>query len=143
MWQKYSKTCEKAEFFAPLLLNKFINKGGRPLFILYHKGGEKMEEVRKLLIDMDFVNRFGLFQTILLAFMLEKEEKGVDEDGWFCLTNEEVKNQLGLSTRIQVSIIKEFEDLGLLERKVKGLPAKRHIRLNHSKLEEISKKGGK
>lgn len=90
-----------------------------------------------LFINKNFIKQYNPTYALLLAFLLKIEKKEADKEGWFPITFETLSNELGLSPFIQKNAIKDFEKLGILEKKIKGYPGKRHIRLNHEKIKEM------
>lgn len=55
-------------------------------------------------------------------------------DGWFCKSKEEWQSELGLSRFEQEGARKLLRDLGVLEEKRVGMPAKLYFRINGQRL---------
>lgn len=53
-----------------------------------------------------------------------------DEEGWFWLTGAKLKEQSGLGDHAQRRAFAKLEQLGLLEKKLGGMPRRRYFRLN-------------
>lgn len=66
----------------------------------------------------------------------EKADK-LDEGGWFFSTVADIEERTGLSKYIQGKAIKKLIDKGILEKTIKGLPAKRFLKFDFLKLEEL------
>jgi len=61
-----------------------------------------------------------------------------DGDPWFSLTIEEVEKSTGYKNWKQENLLKQLEELGIIERKLIGLPAKRYFKLNYDKINELA-----
>lgn len=75
-------------------------------------------------------------ELVSLYLYWEKVDK-LDEDGWFFATVADIEERTGLSKYIQNKAIKKLIDGGILEKSIKGLPAKRFLKFNFLKLEEL------
>lgn len=76
-------------------------------------------------------------ELVSLCLYWEKVDK-LDEDGWFFATVEDIEERTGLSKHIQNKAIKKLIDVGILEKELRGLHAKRFVRLNLLRLEKIT-----
>ncbi|GEM_PF-1146433 len=104
----------------------------------------KEESIKELLMSSGFmvINKkimkiFGAEGAVLLSCFVEAEEMFADEEGWFFQTIETIIEQTGITRHSQDKYIKKFEELGVLQKEVRGLPAKRFFRLNYSKIDEM------
>ena len=75
--------------------------------------------------------------ALLVCQMLYWTGKGARTDGWIWKTREEWFDELGLSRRNQQTVRRHLTELGILEEKLMGMPAKMHFRLNDDKLEAL------
>ncbi len=69
--------------------------------------------------------------------VLNTEKHG---DGWFYFTSEKCEERTALSRREQDTAITILENLGLIEKKIIGVPSKRHFRLNIENINKFFKK---
>ena len=60
--------------------------------------------------------------------------KGHDPDGWIYKTQAEIEEETGLTRRNQETARKKLRDLGVLEERYTGMPAKLYYRLNLGRL---------
>lgn len=74
---------------------------------------------------------------ILLSQLLYWQDKGKRKDGWIYKTMEEMRLETGLSRNQQDTAIKKLKEMGILEVKLKQIPAKRHFRINMQQLYEL------
>jgi hypothetical protein len=76
----------------------------------------------------------GLEETIILGELASEfdywEKQGSLEDGYFYSTVENVQNNTTLSDHKQRKALKSLQDRGLIDVKLKGIPAKRYIKIN-------------
>lgn len=61
----------------------------------------------------------------------------IDRDGWFYKTADDWFEETGLTRREQEGARKKLRDLGILEEKRQGLPAKLFFRVNHDVLHKL------
>lgn len=72
---------------------------------------------------------------VMLSQLLYWYDRGANRDGWVYKTVSEMNAETGLTRYQQETAIKKCEELGILEVKLKGIPAKRHFKLNLAELE--------
>lgn len=98
------------------------------------------------------VNRYlahsiGMAETIIYSALISKytyyRDNNKTFDGWFYSTIEDLQESTTYGRKIQTSAIKKLSELGLIETKLMGMPARRYFRLisDTSKLEELLEKG--
>lgn len=80
-----------------------------------------------------------LTKSITAALMLtyanyQMQDLPQESDGWFCKSQDEWQAELGLSRFEQEGARKVLRDMGVLEEKRVGMPAKLHFRVNGQKL---------
>lgn len=63
--------------------------------------------------------------------------KGLTEDGYFFSTIENIEDKTTLSEHKQRKALKTLEEHGLIKVSVRGMPAKRYVKINEAKLFEI------
>jgi hypothetical protein len=90
-----------------------------------------------LIVNKQLAKQVGLKGAVLLADLISKEEyfiaKGMT-DGWFFNTAKNIEKDTCLTTHQQSKAIKMLEELGVIETKVVGVPAKKHFKIIENKL---------
>ena len=81
-------------------------------------------------LSKSIVKLFGLEAAFLLSNFAEAEKMMADQDGWFYQTSDTVEEMTTLSRHKQDQAIKQLEDLGVLEKDIRGMPAKRYFKFN-------------
>jgi hypothetical protein len=90
-----------------------------------------------LIVNKKLAKQVGLKEAVLLADLISKEEYFIANgmtDGWFFNTAKNIEQDTCLTTHQQSRAIKRLEDLGILETKVVGIPAKKHFKIIENKL---------
>ena len=101
--------------------------------------------VLKLIASSSFISvnkhvakMFGLDAAVLIGELASESEywseKGELNNGWFYSTIENVEEKTTLSAHKQRKALAVLQDVGIIEVEYKGLPKKRHIRINEHKL---------
>ena len=95
-----------------------------------------------LVLNKSLMKKVGINESILLTELASEHlywesNKGLDDEDMFYSTVDNVEDNTTLNDYQQRKAIKKLEELNLIEVKVKGVPAKRFIRINLNKLEEI------
>lgn len=88
-------------------------------------------------LNKDIVKLFGLETAFLLSNFAEAEQMMADKEGWFYQTSDTVETMTTLSRHKQDQCIKQLEDIGVLVKKVKGMPAKRYFKFNNECLTNL------
>lgn len=91
--------------------------------------------------NREIAHEIGLNATIMLSEIIDKYEffsasGQLDEEGWFYLTIDVVEERTTLAKDAQAGAVKVLKELGLIECKQKGMPAKRHFRVIKEKFAE-------
>lgn len=99
------------------------------------------ELVKQLLLSSNYwalnktvVKVFGIETAFLLANLAEAEQIMPDNDGWFYQTSDTLEELTTLSRYKQDKAIEDLEKSGILERDVRGIPAKRYFKLDYKSL---------
>ena len=90
-----------------------------------------------LVLNKELARQVGLKEAVLLADLISKEEYFIANgmtDGWFFNTAKNIEQDTCLTTHQQSRAIKRLKDLGILETKVVGIPAKKHFKIIENKL---------
>ena len=92
-------------------------------------------------VNREVAHKIGLNTAILLSEIIDKhvyfEKKGLLDDGWFYLTVEVVEERTTLAKDAQFGAVKKLVELGLIECKQRGMPAKRNFRVNVQEIEKM------
>jgi len=92
------------------------------------------------IINKDIVKNIGLEATFLLGILIDGEEQFEPKDGWFFQTTKKIKELSTLTQYKQNKAFNKLEELNFIQKKVKGLPAKRYIKINYNVIEKYFKK---
>lgn len=100
---------------------------------------EILENNSYRIYNYELAKKVGIHEAILLSDLvfkhtLFKKNKDLTPDGFFYVTVIDMFNTTALTKRNQATAIKHLTDLGLLEYKLIGLPAKRYFKINQDKL---------
>lgn len=84
--------------------------------------------------------------SLLLSELISKEKyfKGqntIEEDGFFYATSKNIEESINISYHVQKICIKKLEDVGFIETKLKGIPAKVHFRVVENKISNFLNTG--
>ncbi len=86
--------------------------------------------------------------ALMLADLTDKEQyftaRGeITECGYFFNTSENIKEDTGLTYHSQKKALKQLTDIGFIETKLKGVPAKLHFKISENKILNFLKTGSK
>ena len=90
-----------------------------------------------LIVNKQLAKQVGLKGAVLLADLISKEEYFIANgmtDGWFFNTAKNIEEDTCLTSHQQRKAIKSLKDLGIIETKVIGIPAKQHLKIIENKL---------
>ena len=91
-----------------------------------------------LVVNKKLSKEIGLLAVVLLADLISKESYFLEnqklEDGWFFNTAKNIQEDTTLTSHQQRKCIKILKNLGIIETKVVGIPAKQHFKIIESKL---------
>ena len=90
-----------------------------------------------LIVNKKLAKQVGLKSAVLLADLISKEEYFIANgmtDGWFFNTAKNIEKDTCLTSHKQRKAIKNLKDLGIIETKVVGIPAKQHFKIIENKL---------
>jgi len=90
-----------------------------------------------LIVNKELAKQVGLKAAVLLADLISKEEYFISKgmtDGWFFNTAKNIQSDTSLTSHQQRKAIKNLKDLGIIETKVVGIPAKQHFKIIENKL---------
>jgi len=90
-----------------------------------------------LIVNKQLAKQVGLKGAVLLADLISKEEYFISNgmtDGWFFNTAKNIEEDTCLTSHQQRKAIKSLKDLGIIETKVIGIPAKQHFKIIENKL---------
>ena len=90
-----------------------------------------------LIVNKQLAKQVGLKGAVLLADLISKEEYFIANgmtDGWFFNTAKNIEDDTCLTSHQQRKAIKNLKELGIIETKVVGIPAKQHFKIIENKL---------
>lgn len=99
------------------------------------KGNDDMNTKRAIgTYSVEVARKYGinasLLYTEILLFTLNKyEDKSPDDEGYVPITSNEFKELTTLTRRQQDRALKILEENGLIESKLKGIPAKKYFKI--------------
>ena len=85
-------------------------------------------------LNKTIVKIFGIETAFLLTNLAEAETMMSDKDGWFYQTSETLEEFTSLSRYKQDKAIDELVEAGVLQKDVRGIPAKRYFKLDYEAL---------
>lgn len=89
-------------------------------------------------LNKTMIKLLGLEEAVLLGELASElkywEKKGQVEDGWFYSTVENIEENTSLSDFKQRKTIKSLKEKNIIDIKVKGIPAKRYIKINEEQV---------
>lgn len=88
-------------------------------------------------LNKQIIKIFGIENGYLLTALIEASDMLADEEGWFYQTVENIEDITTLNKYKQLQGIKVLVEAGVLEQINKGVPCKRHFRINFEMIEEI------
>jgi hypothetical protein len=98
-----------------------------------------------LVVNKQLTREIGLKAAVLLADLISKEnyfeERGTLKDGWFFNSAENIQADTTLTRYDQDKAIKKLEGLGVIETKLKGLPAIKHYKIFANKIASLLQTG--
>lgn len=94
-----------------------------------------------LVINKDLIKVLGIEESILLGELASEYDywlkKGELDNEYFYSTIENIEKNTTLSKYKQTQAISKLKELGIVETKLKGIPAKRYIKINEQRIEEV------
>lgn len=92
-------------------------------------------------LNKSIIKLLGLEEAVILGELASEfkywEEKGQIEDGWFYSTVENIEKNTSLSDFKQRKAIKSLKEKNIIEIKIRGIPAKRYIKINEEQVFEL------
>ena len=85
-------------------------------------------------LNKNVVKTFGIETAFLLTNLAEAEQMMSTDDGWFYQTSDTLEELTTLSRYKQDNAIDQLESAGVLEKDVRGIPAKRYFKLDYKAL---------
>lgn len=91
-----------------------------------------------IILNKDLIKIIGLEEAILLGELASEydywEKQNTLEDGYFYSTIENVQINTTLSDYQQRRVLKKLQELGLVDVQVRGIPAKRYIKISEEQV---------
>lgn len=88
-------------------------------------------------VNKEVIKKVGLVEAVILGELASEfdywtKNNGITEDGYFFSTIENIEDKTTLSEHQQRKALNTLKENGIIDIKVKGLPAKRYIKINES-----------
>lgn len=95
-----------------------------------------------LIVNRKVIKLLGAEEAIFLGELIAKyslweERDDLDKDGFFYCTENKIKELTSWGWEKQNKILKKLEDNKIIEKVNRGLPLKRYVRLNISKIIDL------
>lgn len=86
-------------------------------------------------VNKDLIRQYGLEGAVVIGELASEynyweDKNGLTEDGFFYSTSENVERNTGLKEKRQREVVKMLEREGVIETALRGIPAKRHFKIN-------------
>ena len=92
-------------------------------------------------LNIHLIQTVGLHEAIIIGELLSEynywEQHGKLDNGWFYSTVENIQKRTSLSRYQQAKAIEHLEELGVLKTTLRGVPARRYIKIDDDKLLEL------
>ena len=97
-----------------------------------------------IVVNKDLIRLVGLTEAVIFGelaseYVYWEKQGGLDDEGYFYSTIDNIENNTGINEKHQREAIKNLENIGILKSKRKGLPAKRYIKINVEAVERMFK----
>lgn len=93
-------------------------------------------ENKYLALSKELISKIGLHESLLYCELVDRfyylQSQSRLVDGYFYATTDYLKNNTGLSKYQQKKAEKSLTDLGLIEFEIRGMPAKKHYKINEN-----------
>ena len=95
-------------------------------------------------LNKEMIKAVGLEEAIMLGELASEydywqKRDGLTEDGYFFTTVENVEDKTTLSDYKQRKCLKNLQEVGLISVSIRGIPAKRYVKLDEEKIGNIFK----
>lgn len=95
-----------------------------------------------IVVNKQIAMKYGLNEAIVLGELASEykywKAKDGASDGWFYSTNENLVERLPFGSATIRRAVEHLEEMGLLETKLAGMPAKKYFRLQFAQIEQAS-----
>lgn len=91
------------------------------------------------IVNKELARAVGINGALVLADLIDKRQYfevkgGIDNEGYFFNTSEQIEANTTLSYHLQKQALKELINIGFVETKLKGVPAKLHFKIVENKI---------
>ena len=95
-----------------------------------------------IVVSKELAKEIGLNETIILAELISqyeyfKNNGELDEQGYFYCTIDKMEDNTTLDKHKQSRAINNLVDSGLIEKNTKGIPPKRHFKINETNITKL------
>lgn len=103
---------------------------------------ELLSNTNYIIVNKTLAKRFGLEESIMIGELVSeylhwRKTNKLTEDGYFYSTAENVEENTTLTAHKQRKALNKLKELGLIDVQIRGLPAKRYIKLNDDAIADI------
>ena len=95
---------------------------------------ETMSQGNWIQVHSCHTESLGQTASMFLFFLADTSKWAADDNGWFFLTRRKVTEKTKLKRTQQDNLIQLLTDLNYLKTDLRGIPSKRHIKLNEKKI---------
>ena len=92
-------------------------------------------------VNKDLIKELGLEEAIMLGELASEYDywnnKNEIEDGYFYSTIENIEEKTTLTAYKQRKCLENLKNKGIIDIQIRGIPAKRYIKINEEKVIEI------
>ena len=95
-----------------------------------------------IVVSKELAREIGLNETIILAELISQyqyfKDKGeLDEQGYFYCTIDKLEKNTTIEKSKQGRVINNLIDMELIEKNTKGVPPKRHFKINETNITKL------
>lgn len=94
-----------------------------------------------IVVNKKLAHEIGLNEAVILSELISMykyfSSEGQTENGWFYCTIDKMEENTSLSRELQDKAINSLIRQNLIEKDVRGLPARRHFRINESEIKKL------
>jgi len=93
-------------------------------------------------VNLQMCKKIGIKESFWLCEMISRDDWLDDlnrkDQEWFYFQQGKFKDRTGMSIRIQNKIAKSLKEIGIIDKELKGNPAKNWYRINYEKIDELT-----
>ena len=94
-----------------------------------------------IVVNKKLARKIGLNEAVILSELISRfkwhQSKGEDKSDWFYCTKDTLEEQTSLNRYYQDKAINSLKELGLIDKKTTGMPARRYFKIITKKVLEL------